>query len=100
MYNKLVRDNIPSIIEKNGEIPITRILDDEEYKKLLDEKLIEELNEYIKSNDEEELADLVEVIYAILDYKNIKLEDFEKIRISKKEKRGGFKNKIFLEGVK
>ena len=100
MYKKLVRDNIPNIIEQKGEKPVTRILDDEEYKKLLDEKLIEEVNEYINSDEVEELADIVEVIYAILDYKEVKLENFEKIRLSKKEKRGGFKNKIFLEEVK
>lgn len=100
MYKKLVRDNIPNIIESKGEKPIIRILNDEEYKQLLDEKLVEEVNEYISSNETEELADLVEVLYAILDYKGVKIEDFEKIRISKKEKRGGFKNKIFLEDVK
>lgn len=99
MYKKLVRDNIPKIIESKGEKPITRVLGDDEYKKLLDEKLLEETNEYISSGEVEELADLVEVIYAILDSKNVSLKEFEKIRIDKKEKRGGFKNKIFLEEV-
>ena len=51
MYNKLVRDNIPDIIKKNGATPIIRILDDEEYFKELNRKLKEELNEYLDGND-------------------------------------------------
>ena len=42
VYNKLVRDNIPNIIKSNGEIPIIRILDNDEYKKELENKLYEE----------------------------------------------------------
>lgn len=99
MYNKLVRDNIPDIIKKNGATPIVRILDDEEYFKELNRKLKEELNEYLDGNDIEELADLYEVMLAILDYKKISLMEFDIIRKMKVEKRGAFKNKIYLESV-
>ena len=99
MYNKLVRDNIPDILKKNGATPIVRILDDEEYFKELNRKLKEELNEYLDGNDIEELADLYEVMLAILDYKKMSLMEFDIIRKMKVEKRGAFKNKIYLESV-
>ena len=99
MYNKLVRDNIPDIIKKNGATPIVRILDDEEYFKELNRKLKEELNEYLDGNDIEELADLYAVMLAILDYKKMSLMEFDIIRKMKVEKRGAFKNKIYLESV-
>ena len=96
-YNKLVRDNIPNIIKSNGENPVTRILDDEEYIFELNKKLLEEVNEYLNDNDTSEIADILEVIRAILDFNNISYEDMEKIRIDKATKRGAFKEKIYLE---
>ena len=99
MYNKLVRDNIPDIIKKNGATPIVRILDDEEYFKELNRKLKEELNEYLDGNDIEEIEDLYEVMLAIVDYKKMSLMEFDIIRKMKVEKRGAFKNKIYLESV-
>ena len=99
VYNKLVRDKIPEIILNSRRKPITSILDNDNYKKELDKKLQEELQEYLKDDNVEELADLVEVIYAILDYKNVTIAEFEKIRNEKVSQRGAFKNKIFLERV-
>ena len=96
-YNKLVRDRIPEIMIKNGAQPVTRILDDAEYLKELNIKLKEELNEYLESGEIEELADLEEVLLAILKTKNTSIEEFTKIRLEKREKRGGFDEKIFLE---
>lgn len=96
-YNKLVRDNIPNIIKSNGENPVTRILDDDEYISELNKKLLEEVNEYLNDNDTSEIADILEVIRAILDFNNISYEDMEKIRIDKATKRGAFKEKIYLE---
>ena len=97
IFNKLIRDNIPQIIESRGEKAYIRVLNDEEYKDQLDLKLQEEVKEYLEDDSIEELADIVEVIYSILEYKKVKLEDFEKIRKDKEEKRGAFKKKIFLE---
>lgn len=97
VYNKLVRDKIPEIIKNDNCKPITKVLNDEEYIKELNKKLKEETNEYLNDNNVEELADIVEVIYAILDSKNVSIEKFETIRKLKVEKRGAFKNKIFLE---
>ena len=101
VYNKLVRDKIPEIIAAdNGKTCKTRIMDDKEYLETLNKKMQEELNEYLESGDVEELADLEEVLRAILDVKKVSYNEFEKIRNSKVEKRGAFKKKIFLESVK
>lgn len=95
-YNKLVRDKIPDIMIQNGAIPKTKILNDKEYFKELNNKLLEEVKEYLDSYEIEELADIEEIIRAILSYKNTSLEDFEIICKEKAQKRGAFKNKIFL----
>lgn len=95
-YNKLVRDKIPSIIELNNEKCDIRVLNDDEYLAELNIKLKEELNEYLESGEIEELADLEEVLRAILDVKKCSYEDFEAVRQKKVEKRGAFKDKIFL----
>ena len=100
IYNKLVRDKIPEIIASdNGKTCVTRIMEDDEYLETLNTKMQEELKEYLESGDVEELADLEEVLRAILDVKGVSYEEFEKIRNSKVEKRGAFKKKIFLESV-
>lgn len=96
-YNKLVRDNIPEIMIKNGANPVTHILSDDEYLKELNKKLLEEVNEYLESEDILELADIEEVLLAILDTKKINKDEFEKIRTDKVKKRGAFKKKIYLE---
>ena len=97
IYNKLVRDNIPEIMIKNGAKPVTRILADEEYLSELNKKLLEEVNEYLESEDVMEIADIEEVLLAILKIKKVSLEDFNKLRTDKVNKRGAFDKKIFLE---
>ena len=102
IYNKLVRDNIPEIIIANDGAPVTRILDDEEYKRALEEKLNEEYEEVISSygNDRcEELADMIEVIRSLSGLENKTLEEIIRIADEKKAKRGGFDKKIYLEKV-
>lgn len=99
IYNKLVRDKIPTIIEADNKKSITRILDKEEYKCELDKKLQEEVKEYLEDDNIEELADIVEVIYGILDAKGVSIKEFENVRNQKVEKRGAFREKIFLERV-
>ncbi|MCK4730693.1 MAG: nucleoside triphosphate pyrophosphohydrolase [Candidatus Aenigmarchaeota archaeon] len=97
-YDKLVRDRIPEIIRKRGVVPITHIADKNEYWEKLKAKLQEEVDEVLEDvNVEEELADVLEVIYAICDFKGISLEELELIRKKKKDERGGFKDKIILD---
>ena len=98
-YNKLVRDKIPEIISATGKIFHTKILSGDEYNKMLDEKLQEELQEYLESKDVEELADILEVIYAITESKGVSIKDLEKMRNDKARKRGAFKSKILLIDV-
>ena len=98
-HNKLVRDKIPEIIESHNEVCKIRILSDEEYLDELNFKIQEEMKEYLESGDIEELADLEEVLRAILEIKKCPYEEFENIRINKVNKRGAFKKKIFLEST-
>lgn len=96
VYNKLVRDNIPEIIEKEGKKVTTKILNDEEYREELNRKLQEEVKEYLDDKNVEELADIVEVIYGILNSMNIPIQKFEEVRKSKADKKGGFEKRIYL----
>ena len=96
-YNKLVRDKIINIIEADGRKAQYIILNNEEYKEELNKKLQEEVKEYLEDNCVEELADIVEVIYGILEAKNISLEEFEKVRQDKVERRGAFHKRIYLK---
>lgn len=97
--NKLVRDNIPSIIEDNGGSCEYRTLSNEEYEKELEKKLLEEANEYIYSKSLEELGDLLEVICAILQNKNFSLQDLVNLKNEKTKINGAFNQKIFLKSV-
>lgn len=99
IYNKLVRDKIPQIIEAEGNKAVCKTLDEAGYIQHLNEKLLEEVQEYLKSGELEELADIGEVMHAILAYKGIPLEEFQKARMTKLEQRGGFKERILLEEV-
>ncbi len=99
IYNKLVRDKIPQIIRDNNQTCFTKTLSGDSYLKMLDQKLMEECKEYIEDNDIEELADLTEVILAILKARGVSYDELEKIRRSKLERNGGFRERIFLESV-
>ena len=96
-YNKLVRDKIPGIIKEKGGTYKIHIADDSEYGDKLKEKLGEEVKEFLESENRDEIADMLEVIYAILEHKNISKEEIERIRTEKAEKRSSFKEKIILD---
>lgn len=98
-YNKLIRDKIPKIIEKSRKIPKTHIASEKEYWKKLKEKLREEVNEFIKDSDENELSDILEVLEAISWYKNFDKNKVRKMKKKKQIERGGFKERIILEEV-
>ncbi len=99
-YNKLVRDKIPEIIKKKNAVPITHIASDEEYWQKLKDKLQEEIDEFMKDDNAEELADILEIIYAICDFKKIDKNKLELLRKKKAKERGGFKDKIILDETK
>lgn len=101
IFNKLVRDRILEKMESNGEKAVVRILNDHEYKLELNKKLLEECNEVIGAKDsvevEEELGDVLEVIRAISELNNSNLDEIIRVSDAKREKRGGFDKRIFLE---
>ena len=98
-YNKLVRDRIPEIITNAGKTCITEILSDEEYLRMVDAKLDEELAEYHQDQNIEELADLLEEIYAAAQARGYTREQLEQVRMEKALKRGAFNEKILLRKV-
>ena len=99
IYNKLVRDRIPEIIEEQGNSCVTEVLSDEAYLRMLDAKLDEELAEYHQDQNLEELADLLEVIFAAAEARGYTREQLEEIRAKKAEERGGFAKKLLLKEV-
>ncbi len=98
-YHKLVRDKIPQIIEAAGKTCTCSVLPEEEYLSLLDIKLNEEVAEYQESGALEELADILEVIRAIIAIRGSSIGEVEAIREAKREERGGFEQRILLEDV-
>lgn len=98
-YNKLVRDRIPEIIEKIGKKCTVRVLSQEDYIKMLDAKLQEELSEYQESKSLEELADLLEVMGAVVKARGYTWDELTQVRKAKREKRGGFDKKLLLTEV-
>lgn len=99
VYNKLVRDKIPEIIEAAGKTACVETLSDSDYQKAVDQKLSEELQEYLAEGDVSELADLLEVLYAAAETRGYSREELEIIRCEKVEKRGAFSKKLFLRYV-
>lgn len=99
IYNKLVRDGIPDIIRGQGHVPETRILPDEEYRRCLTDKLQEEVAEFLADATPEELADILEVVYALADAGGTSPAKLDAIRRQKVKDRGTFKQKIYLIGV-
>ena len=98
-YNKLIRDRIPELIEASGRNCVAEILSDEDYLRMLDAKLDEELAEYHADRNIEELADLMEVIRACAVARGYTLEELERVREEKAAKRGRFEKKILLKEV-
>lgn len=101
VFQKLVRDKIPEIIQKNGEVAYTRILEEEEYRSCLFQKLQEESSEVIHAEDAserlEELADVLEVLTSIAELEGGSIEQVQEIAKTKRLKRGGFQKRVFLE---
>ena len=100
VFNKLVRDNIPSIIENNGEKSFIRVLGESEYKIELEKKLNEEYNEVLSSSGKdriEELAVMVEIIKCLAEIEGFSLDEVIEVSKEKSLKRGSFSKRIFLE---
>ena len=96
VYNKLVRDRIPEIIEAQGETPSIRFLKQEEYLRHLEAKLDEEVGEYHRDKNADELADILEVVFALAEAEGVTRQELETVYQKKHDARGGFEKRIFL----
>lgn len=96
VFNKLVRDRIPEIIRQQGEKPNIRILDKEEYTRCLETKLGEEVGEYLRDKNIDELADILEVVFALNENLGHSREALIEAYQRKHDVRGGFNERIFL----
>ena len=99
VHNKLVRDRIPEIIEASGRTCVAVTLPDDAYIRALDTKLNEELAEYQQSKSLEELADLLEVMGAVVKARGYTWDDLTRVRKEKRAARGAFDKRIFLKEV-
>jgi predicted house-cleaning noncanonical NTP pyrophosphatase (MazG superfamily) len=101
VYDKLVRDRIPEIVAATGRRPVTRIAEPEEYRRRLEDKIREELAELCEpgARRAEELADLLEVLYALAELEGLTLGELESLRACKAEQNGGFQNRVVLSEV-
>lgn len=95
-YNKLVRDKMPELLMSWGKKFEKRIASDEEYREELIKKLVEESEEFAEAGEPEELADVLEVIYALRKLDEYK--DVKKLQIKKQQERGGFEKRIIIKG--
>lgn len=103
IHNKLVRDKILEIIVAQGLSYNAKVLEEQELLIEIKKKLFEEVKEFDEATDTkeaiEELADMLELIHAALPAYNVSFEDLEKVRLEKKEKRGGFEKGLYLIDV-
>ena len=98
-YGKLIRDNIPEIIRSNGQTPVVRELSDDEYRACLNEKLLEEVREYLVNNCVEELCDIMEVAEALAAAMGCSAAEMHTVRAQKALTNGRFEKKLLLEEV-
>lgn len=96
LYSKLVRDKIPEIIEATGATCKTIIMNPVQYVVALQNKLYEELAEYTDTYSIEELADLLEVIYAVAKARGVSATELDALREEKAAKKGRFDKMVFL----
>lgn len=95
---KLVRDGIPQIIRSRGDEPLVRVANRREYRHLLHDKLTEEVDEFLASEDPEELADILEVVLALATELGVDGAQLEELRAAKAAERGGFAGRIVWHG--
>ncbi|MFX1602771.1 MAG: hypothetical protein ACFFCK_04745 [Promethearchaeota archaeon] len=97
MQEKLVRDRIPEIIRKRGEVPRVRVAEEHEVDVLIRRKVVEESQELLQSSNDEEIADILEALEALLEHRGIDWSAIEEIRDHKRDERGGFEKRFVLE---
>lgn len=100
VFRKLIRDRIPEIIAADGGKAVTRVLDNAEYRVALEHKLLEEVQELRHgANKAEEIADIYEVLDALIAANGFSARDLQALKKKKRAERGGFEKRFFLESV-
>lgn len=104
IYNKLVRNNVPKIMKQEGKKCVIKILEDDEYKQALLKKIVEEAAEMRESKGDsqeliKEVGDIEEVLESIISVFGLNAQEIERIKKERKNSRGGFDKKIFLESA-
>ncbi|MBF7096526.1 nucleoside triphosphate pyrophosphohydrolase [Alkalibacter mobilis] len=98
-YDKLIRDKVPELIEKSGRKHTVKVLDEKEYHDALIDKIIEEINEFRATDNEEELADIYEALDCLVELKDYEPMHIDYLRLKKREARGSFKKRFLLVDV-
>lgn len=99
LYNKLVRDGVPQLIKESGRECKVRTLPDHEFQEALLNKIIEEVEGFRESQAEEELADIYEVMETLIDFLGFEPMHIDYLKMKKKDSRGSFVERVFLEEV-
>lgn len=100
IFRKLVRDKMPELMAARGEKLVTRVLGDAEFKIALENKLLEEIQEMRQGDDKKEkIAYIYEILEAIIPAYGFSKEEILELKKKKREERGGFEKRLFLEGV-
>lgn len=98
-YDKLVRDRIPEIIESSGNKCDIEVVSDEVALEYLYKKLEEEVSELLEDKNLDEIADVMEVLFAIGEKYGYNEKDILSRRIEKRYNRGGFEKNIILKST-
>jgi predicted house-cleaning noncanonical NTP pyrophosphatase (MazG superfamily) len=97
--SKPVRDKIPELIRSGGLEPIIHTASPDEHAERLRDKLREEVAEFLDSNtDVEELADIIEVVYALAELAGASREQLEALRAAKAKCNGAFADRLVWSG--
>lgn len=99
IYNKLVRDRIPEVIESTGKFFSSHIANESEYKEELLKKVYEELEEFKENPCAEEMADILEVLEGLMKVYAIDVDRMFDVKDIKAKEKGSFNKKIVLEKV-
>jgi len=104
VWNKLVRDRIPEMIEADDVKAVTRTLTAAEFFDALHDKLIEEVGELKEAADREdviaEAADILEVLTAVCDMHGVTMAEVARRQTLKRGERGAFNDRILLIATK
>jgi predicted house-cleaning noncanonical NTP pyrophosphatase (MazG superfamily) len=100
IYNKLIRDQIPKVIEQSGRFSSIGILDNSAFIEALRLKIVEESHELFHADTQEKIlnesADLLELIATILKQYGIPSEEVFARQAEKRQESGGFDQQLLL----